>query len=473
MQNLFDIIPSGFFNCLASGSNQRIYADCIQIIYGEYEREISYRISRNRIRDALAMYFMENHLELSGEEYDGDRTANDMAAAVIRKFASPEIGWLEEETDDTTYEKKIIMTESGIALSEFLAGLKKPEKEEFSSYIFNIYNTLNNGNQWKDNPYVNGIKNINKNARALSNALKKLSTFIRKIIERMIKEETLESLTENILEYCEGDFIKEYSRLTKQQNIHIYRTFIRSKLDAMNSDEELLAQMTECCVKEEGLDRVQAEETVFNMIHSTKRFLVEDYDEIMRDIKHKINVYLTIAVGRARFLRNRESDVRGNVERTIRYIVEELKEFSMKDEMPEEFNALFTMNCNEYIDAASIRFPRKNQVIRKQTVTEIEEMTQEDIEAAKRAQQKEAYNPYSRERMKKFIEQKMGNNNTVTSDELPLNSKRDLLSGLSAVAYARDNGFDIEVLNGYYETNGMILHRFRIKKTKEKNTDAD
>ena len=145
----------------------------------------------------------------------------------------------------------------------------------------------------------------------------------------------------------------------------------------------------------------------------------------------------------------------------------------MKDEMPEEFNALFTMNCNEYIDAASIRFPRKNQVIRKQTVTEIEEMTQEDIEAAKRAQQKEAYNPYSRERMKKFIEQKMGNNNTVTSDELPLNSKRDLLSGLSAVAYARDNGFDIEVLNGYYETNGMILHRFRIKKTKEKNTDAD
>ena len=48
---------------------------------------------------------------------------------------------------------------------------------------------------------------------------KRLSTFIKKIIERMVQEETLESLTENILEYCEGSFIR--TRLTKQQNIHL------------------------------------------------------------------------------------------------------------------------------------------------------------------------------------------------------------------------------------------------------------
>ena len=76
------------------------------------------------------------------------------------------------------------MTENGIALAEFLNQLEKPEQEEFSSYIYNIYNTLNNPEQWKENPYVNGIKNINKNARDLSKALKKLSTFIRKIIEK-------------------------------------------------------------------------------------------------------------------------------------------------------------------------------------------------------------------------------------------------------------------------------------------------
>lgn len=69
--NLFDIIPSGFFNCLSSGSNNRIYADCLLVIYEQYDREITYRISRGRIRDALSAYLLENHinfLELDSEQ---------------------------------------------------------------------------------------------------------------------------------------------------------------------------------------------------------------------------------------------------------------------------------------------------------------------------------------------------------------------------------------------------------------------
>ncbi|MDD6481968.1 MAG: DUF5716 family protein [Lachnospiraceae bacterium] len=462
MFGVFNVIPTGFFNNLASGSNQRIYADCIQLIYKEYEREISYRIPRNRIRDTLAIYFLENHVELSNDEYSGDRTANDMAGAVIRKFLSKEIGWLDEEIDDTTYEKQIVMTENGIALAEFLNKLEKPEQEEFSSYIYNIYNTLNNAEQWKENPYVNGIKNINKNARDLSKALKKLSTFIRKIIEKMVQETTLESLTENILEYCEGNFIREYSRLTKQQNIHIYRMFIKTKLDEMIADDVVFGRIAQDCAKEENITYEQAEDTVLDMIQVTKRFLVEDYDQIMRDIKHKINVYLQIAVGRARFIRNREKDVRGNVERTMRYIMEEMTEYSMKDELPEEMDALFTLNRHEFIDEGSIRFPRQNQSIKTPVAAEIEEMTEETIEAARKAQQKEAYNPYSRDLMKLYLEKKMGDSHEITSDELPLNCRGDMLANLSSVAYARDNGFFVELLDGYYEANDMILRRFKI-----------
>lgn len=464
MFHVFSVIPSGFFNNLASGSNQRIYSDCIQLIYKEYEREISYRIPRNRIRDTLAIYFLENHVELSGDEYSGDRTANDMAAAVIRKFLLKEVGWLEEEIDDATYEKQIVMTENGIALAEFLNQLEKSEQEEFSSYIYNIYNTLNNAEQWKENPYVNGIKSINKNARDLSKALKKLSTFIRKIIEKMVREKTLESLTENILEYCEGNFIREYSRLTKQQNIHIYRMFIKTKLDAMIVDEDVFGRIVEDCCIEENIDFEQAQDAVLDMIQTTKRFLVEDYDQIMRDIKHKINVYLQIAVGRARFIRNREKDVRGNVERTMRFIMEELAELSMKDALPDEMDVLFTMNRHEFIDEGSIRYPRQNQTIKAPVVSEIEEMTEEAIKAAREAQQKEAYNPYSRDIMKIYLEKQMGDSKEINSDELPLISKGDMLTSLSSIAYAKDNGFRVEILDGYYEVNDMILRRFRIAR---------
>ena len=469
MKNLFDAVPAGFFNCLSSGSNHRVYADCLLIIYEQYEREITYRILRNRIRDALSSYLLENHIRFL-EQDDGqkeEKNYNDLANGIIRKFCSKDIGWLEEDNDDATYEKNIIMTEQGILLAEFLQTLIKPEREEFSSYIFNIYNILQNTEQWSQDPYVDGLKNIYRNARLLSKSLKRLATFIKKIIERMVREESLESLTENLLEYCEGSFIREYARLTKQQNIHIYRFFIKSKLDEFLNCEELHELLVLGCALEEELDEAEAKEYVTDMVQTTKRFLAEDYDRIMKDIKHKINIYLQIAIGRARFLRNREVDMRGNVEQTIRYIVREMDAIGWKEEIPEEMQGLFTLDRHEFIDTGSVRYPRKAQAIRRENVIQLEEMTEEDIEKARLAHEREAYNPYAKEKMKEYLEKIMGKKTAVSSEDLPLQSKEDLLCALSAVAYGGENGYSVEILDGYLEVDRMLLKRFGITKEKK------
>ena len=151
-----------FIVSFTSGSNNRVYSDCLQIIYEQYDREISYRITRSQIRDALAVYLLENHIvELELEEnLETEKNYNEMANHLIRKFCSKEIGWLEEDNDDATYKKHIIMTEQGILLAEFLQQLRSPEREEFSSYIYNIYNVLKNEEQWSGDPYVNGLRNI-------------------------------------------------------------------------------------------------------------------------------------------------------------------------------------------------------------------------------------------------------------------------------------------------------------------------
>lgn len=469
MIRLFDVIPSGFFNCLSSSSNHCIYSDCLQIIYEQYDREVSYRIGRNRIRDAIALYLLENHVDCVEAEEDTrkQKSHNDLANGIIRKMCSKEIGWLEEDNDDATYEKHIVMTEQGILLAEFLQQLVKPEREEFSSYIFNIYNILRNEEQWDSDPYVACVKNIYRNAKQLSKALKRLATFIKKIIEKMVKEESLESLTENILEYCEGDFIKEYARLTKQQNIHIYRSFIRTKLERLQNDEEMFELLVIGCAVEEELEEQEANELVLDMLENTKRFLSEDYDRIMRDIKHKINVYLQIAVGRARFLRNREADVRGCVEQTLRYLAEEMEMLGWKEELPEEMGSLFPLEKNEFIDTGSVRFPRKAQTVRRETRVELEVMTEADIQKAKEAQEREAYNPFSKERMKVYLDTVMGQRKNLECEALPMESKRDLLSSLSAVAYGEENGYIISPMEGYLETKGMILRRFQITKEEE------
>ena len=83
-------------------------------------------------------------------------------------------------TDDATYEKHIMMTEQGVFLAEFLQKMMKPEWEEFSSYIFNIYNILQNPDQWEPDIYVNAPALGLPNAKQLSGALKRLATFIKK-----------------------------------------------------------------------------------------------------------------------------------------------------------------------------------------------------------------------------------------------------------------------------------------------------
>lgn len=396
------------------------------------------------------------------EGTESRKNYNDLANGIIRKFCSQDVGWLEEDSDDATYEKHIMMTEQGILLAEFLQQLRQPEGEEFSSYIYNIYNALRSKEQWFQNPYVDGLKNVYRNAKLLSKALKRLSTFIKKIIERMVSEESLESLTENIIEYCEGNFVREYARLTKQQNIHIYRSFIRSRLDGMQNDSELFERLVMGCAAEEGLDEWGARERVMDMIQRTKGFLSEDYDRIMKDIKHKINVYLQIAIGRARFLRNREADIRGSVEQTLRYITEEMRELGWKDQVPEEMSALFMLERNEFIDTGSLRFPRKAQTIQKETFASLEEMTAEDLEKAREAHEREAYNPYAKEKMKAYLENLMGEANCISSEKMPMESKRDLLCALSAVAYGEENGYSVRLKDGYEETNQMLLRKFEI-----------
>ena len=235
-------------------------------------------------------------------------------------------------------------------------------------------------------------------------------------------------------------------------------------MDRLQSEPEIFELLVIGCVVEEEISEQEAEEKVITLIQSTKRFLTDDYDRIMKDIKHKINIYLHVAVGRMRFIYNRGIDIRGSVENTIQYIIEEMQDISMKDDMPQDMNGLFLLDRNEFIDMASLRYPRKQQQIRKTTVTEIEEMTEEQIEEARQAQKKEAYNPYSREKMKAYVEQLMGEQEFIDSAHIPIRNKNDILASLSAVAYSGENGYVVELEDGYMETEQMLLRNFTIRK---------
>lgn len=461
--SVFDIIPNNFFNPLSSNSNYRTNAALLQFIYEQYDNEISYRIKRNILRDEMAYYISEHSEEFLSDNDISNKSYQEISSDYLRRFTSKDVGWLEEEFDESTFEKYIIITEQGVVLAELLMRLERPEREELSSYMYNIYNTLLNREQWNGDPYVGALKNVYKNAKSLSKSLKKMSTYIRKTIEKLMKEISYESLTENIIAYCDGDFIKEYARLTKQQNnIHIYRGKIINMLEQMQNDDEMYELITIGCVNEEDIEEREAKEKINLMFDTIKKFLKDDYLKIIADIKHKLNLYITMALGRLRYLKNHEVDMRGNVERTLKYILDMMGEVELKEELPDEMVEMIRINQNRYIDVQSIRMPQNKNRVRKQLVTEIETLTDEDLYNIKKVYEKEARNPYSKKITKQYLKTLIGNRRELSSDEVPLDIKEDLLMILSAVAYAEENGFKVEIGEGYFEAGKMVLRSFKI-----------
>ena len=427
MVSVFDIIPNNFFNPLSSNSNYRTNAALLQFIYEQYDNEISYRIKRNILRDELAYYISEHSEELLSDSDMSNKSYQDISSDYLRKFASKDVGWLEEEFDETTFEKYIVITEQGVMLAELLIRLERPEREELSSYMYNIYNTLLNQDQWNGDPYVGALKNVYKNAKALSKSLKKMSTYIRKTIEKIMKEISYESLTDNIIAYCDGDFIKEYARLTKpQNNIHIYRGKIITMLDQMQNDDDMYELITIGCVNEEDIEEWEAQEKIDLMFETIKKFLKDDYLRIIADIKHKLNLYITMALGRLRYLKNHEVDMRGHVERTLKYMLDMMTEAGLKEELPNQMSEMILINQNKYIDAQSIRMPQNRKRVRQQSVTEIETLTEEDLYNLKKVYEKEAKNPYSKKITKQYIktytemaiEYQFDENRTATLNQL-------------------------------------------------------
>ena len=447
--NVFDSIPDGFFNCLASSANHRAYAGCLNAIYEQYNSAVSYRLPRADIRDSLTIYLLQNHIELNEDGTEDLSAGNDQANFIIRKFVSA--GYIEEETDDTTFEKYIVMTDNGIALAEFLEKLSKPRRAEYSNYILNIYNRLKyQTNEQKKEPYSLLIRPAFEDAKALASDLKKLSTSIKKIIETMLHEGTLVSLTENIIKYCDGDFIREYSRLVKQQNIHLYRNYITQELERLKGESfDLIVQNL---MNEEKIDMDEAEERVSEMIDSTKTFLHDDYNKIMEDIKQKINTYIRIAIARERMLRNKGFDLKGCVEQAVRLLIQ------TDDTNNEDFQTLFRIQKNEFIDTSSLYVPRKFSSLNQNTENEYYELSEEAKEKQAALLQKEADNPFSKDKVKDYFEK------YPESTSLTLENKDNMLSTLAALTYAKENGWNITSYDEYIKSDDYKMRKWEATK---------
>ena len=88
--------------------------------------------------------------------------------------------------------------------------------------------------------------------------------------------------------------------------------------------------------------------------------------------------------------------------------------------------------------------PQNRKRVRQQSVTEIETLTEEDLYNLKKVYEKEAKNPYSKKITKQYIKTLIGNRHELSSAEVPLETKEDLLMILSAAAMQKKMGLRLK-----------------------------
>lgn len=112
----------------------------------------------------------------------------------------------------------------------------------------------------------------------------------------------------------------------------------------------------------------------------------------------------------------------------------------------------------------SLSYPKSRRLIEHADEVEDIPLTDEDIFRTREEQMKEALDPYSKENMKKFVLEIMGNKHEISARDIPVKEHSDLLASVSSAVYASENGFDIEIQDGYIERNGFLLRDFIIRR---------
>ena len=158
-------------------------------------------------------------------------------------------------------------------------------------------------------------------------------------------------------------------------------------------------------------------------------------------------------------LRNKGLDIRGVVEQTLRILIS-----SENSSEKEELGNLFNIQKYEYVDQSSVMYPHKSQQILHNTESDYFELSKEEIERQKYILEQESHNPYSKDQMKKYMDDLFMQNEIIDNSQFNYSNKEDILKSLAAVSYAKENGYLIETDGTYIESENYITKHWRARK---------
>ena len=474
MESFLEIIPEKLFNLFASGSaNRNLYALALIEIYNKFQETPLITIKKDDVRDNLAAYFVdiEANFIIENEEIVENINYQEIALKIINRFTEAEINILEENMDKY-YIKKLNLTEYGIQTAKYLKELKnignKTSKiSEFSSSIYDIYNTLVKPNEEQlKSPYNLIIKKCYDETLGLNQSLKELHIKIEKMIVDLIKvayEDDPNAFLQNFTNYINGNFVQEYSRLVNEQNITKYRRIIKNKLVSYRNDKNFIKEAAKDLKNSdkqyENKSLEYMKEKIIEMMIDIETKFEYDYTEIIDNLKDKITTHISIANEGFKYLRNKKR----NATRKIDDIYSFLKKLSSEQIRNDNELYLHTrLTHNKIIRENSLRYPNKKIDHNFTSEVEYEKQTKENRD--KILEEINTPSKYSLKNMQEYINKLLKDKAIIKSSEIPLNTVEERLMLMSSFMHEKELGCEFIIKKQHIENEERIITDFIIKR---------
>lgn len=445
--NLFDLLPDQLFHVFY-GSNRRVMADALSILFEKTSYGLSYSLTKDEAVFLLSEYFSSAKIDSEEGTIDDQREA---ALFCLKRLK--DCGWLDEETGED-YQVFVHFQDYAIEIMQTLTRLNRSGNEEYSGYIYTIYQLLKNFEE-KNGDVV--IEQIYTNTNELFRRLAALNTNIKKYIQRLLDKKNRDDLIVlmNMLldEYQNRIVDRAYYNLTTRDHPDKYRLKIIELTEKIYNNEDLMDSLARQFMSRK---EIPYDEALSTLDEQMNRILLsfENIPELMEDIDRKHNRYVTSALARITFLLEVHDDIEGKINRILKGILNGSI----------SYESVFRLSKVLYLDSESLYTPKKQRVKLKQSSIELMENDENALKEFEELLKMDMR--YSKGSIEETMIQKLGDRHYLEASEYPIDSFEDFAVLVLTYLYgsSQDSKIEIEdkenvIRNGKFTYRNFVIRR--------------
>lgn len=453
--DLFAVLPDRFFTVLAS-PGRHVYAHLLFLLY-DFFRDEPFGIARDLFLDAAAAYLEEAGVpaDLLDEGEAGPAGVQEAgttgvlesgaarlkAAAVLRRLQ--ETGWVTVEVR-ADYEEFVNLTDHAIQVLEVLDRIRTGRRPEYAGYVYATYSILLEAERGDPAQAAIALDQAADRTEALLRELKSLFHNIQRHTARVLAQRApREVLALHFEEYKAQILDRSYHRLKTTDNVSRYRPRILAVVRRWLADEAWLQQVAAEWAARRGLDPAAARAEVVERLRRI-RAAYEGMDDLLEAIDRKNAQYARASLEQVRYLLASSQDLAGQIARLIAAAAPGVRDGEAG--LPEGWERLFNLHTVALLDPGSLWRPRQARMPHRPRELDADPVPEDRRQAAQRRAALRLLRRITPERVRRWVEERLGDRGEARASELGIASVEDWLYLIYTAAYStrRDPGYRVE-----------------------------